>query len=200
MLSNLAVSILDKEQVVTTVAKAKEVRGRVERLITYGKGGTLHDIRLAARTVKDKAILDKLFKDIAPSYKEREGGYVRVLHMGERHGDNAEMAMIQLVGRSGEEKPKKKKKKAAAPKPSSSTPPVAAKTEEASGEKNAEEPVTEHTAQETQGEAKVSEKSETAETAQETSETKEAEKAEAAEGKKAESPKEKPEKPEDEKK
>lgn len=142
MLSNLAVSVLDKERVVTTVAKAKEVRGTVERLITYGKAGSLHHIRLAARIVKDKAVLDKLFKDIAPSYKDREGGYVRVLRMGERRGDNAMMAMIQLVGRNGEEKPKKKKKKAAAPKAA----PVETETAEAPVEAAEKKPAAKKTA------------------------------------------------------
>ena len=69
MLSNLAVSILDKERVTTTLAKAKEVRGVVERLITYGKKGDLHAIRLAARRINDKTVLKKLFDEIAPATK-----------------------------------------------------------------------------------------------------------------------------------
>ncbi|MBD3393743.1 MAG: 50S ribosomal protein L17, partial [Chitinivibrionales bacterium] len=68
MLSNLATSILDKERVTTTVAKAKEVRRVVERLITYGKRGNLHAIRLAARTLKSESVVKKLFDDIAPAY------------------------------------------------------------------------------------------------------------------------------------
>ncbi len=125
MLSNLAVSILDKERVTTTVTKAKEVRGVVERLITYGKKGTIHSIRLAASkmrirnrvvqsknmVVKNKDILDKLFKDIAPSYKDREGGYTRIIRLNERKGDNAEMAIIELVGRGSNDPIRKKKKK-----------------------------------------------------------------------------------------
>ena len=115
MLTNLAVSILTHERVTTTVPKAKEVRSVVERLITYGKNGGLHNIRLAARLVRDKDILKKLFDDIAPSFKERQGGYTRILKLGERKGDNADMAIIELVGRNGEE-PRKRTRKAVAPK------------------------------------------------------------------------------------
>jgi large subunit ribosomal protein L17 len=117
MLANLATSVLDKERVTTTLAKAKEVRGVVERLITYGKKGSLHGIRLAARSVKDKDVLKKLFDDIAPMYKEREGGYTRIVKLGERRGDNAELSIIELVGREGDE-PRRRKKKKAAPKAS----------------------------------------------------------------------------------
>jgi large subunit ribosomal protein L17 len=101
MLSNLAISVLDKERVVTTVAKAKEVRGVVERLITYGKKGDLNSIRIASKTIKDKTLLKKLFSDIAPAYKDREGGYTRILKLGERKGDNAPTSIIELTGRGG---------------------------------------------------------------------------------------------------
>lgn len=113
MLANLATSVLDKERVTTTLAKAKEVRGVVERLITYGKKGNLHGIRLAARSVKDKDVLKKLFDDIAPMYKEREGGYTRIVKLGERRGDNAELSIIELVGRDGDDQRRRKKKKSA---------------------------------------------------------------------------------------
>ncbi len=115
MLANLATSVLDKERVTTTLAKAKEVRGVVERLITYGKKGNLHGIRLAARSVKSKDVLKKLFDDIAPAYKEREGGYTRIIKLGERRGDNAELSIIELVGRAGDEPRRRKKKKASKP-------------------------------------------------------------------------------------
>jgi large subunit ribosomal protein L17 len=114
MLSNLAVSILDKERITTTLIKAKEVRGVVERLITYGKKGDLHGIRLASRRVNDKTVLKKLFEDIAPSYKEREGGYTRIIKLDNRKGDNAPMSIIELVGRNGAEAVRKRKKKAKA--------------------------------------------------------------------------------------
>lgn len=99
MLINLAVSILDKERVYTTLAKAKEVRGVVEGLITLGKRGGLHAIRQAARAVHDKAIIAKLFGDLAAEYKNREGGYTRIVKYGIRKGDAAMVAIIELVGR-----------------------------------------------------------------------------------------------------
>ncbi len=111
MLSNLAVSILDKERITTTLIKAKEVRGVVERLITFGKKGDLHAIRLAARRIGDKTVLKKLFDDIAPSYKDREGGYTRIIKVDDRKGDNAPMSIIELVGRGGAEAVRKRKKK-----------------------------------------------------------------------------------------
>jgi large subunit ribosomal protein L17 len=140
MLSNLATSLLDKERVTTTVAKAKEVRGVVERLITYSKRGGLHAMRLAARTVNDKTVLKKLFDEIGPGYKDREGGYTRIVKLGERRGDNAEMSIIELVGRDGDEPRKRKKKKAQAKKKpaakksavSKESQPAEAPTEEAS--------------------------------------------------------------------
>lgn len=112
MLANLATSLLDNERVETTVAKAKEVRGVVERQITYGKSGTLHGIRLASKTVKDKTVLKKLFDEIAPGYKEREGGYTRIIKKGTRCGDNAPMCYIELVGRNGEDVKRKRNEKA----------------------------------------------------------------------------------------
>jgi len=132
MLSNLAVSILDKERVTTTLAKAKEVRGVVERLITYGKKGDLHAIRLAARRVNDETVLKKLFSDIAPAYKDREGGYTRVLKTEERKGDNAPMAIIELVGRGHNDPVRKrgKKKTTAKAKPKTAKPAASAPTEE----------------------------------------------------------------------
>lgn len=135
MLGNLAVSILEHERVTTTTAKAKEVRGVVERLITYGKNNALHSIRTAAKTIKDKDILKKLFDDIGPSYKDRNGGYTRVIKIGERKGDNAELSIIELVGRNGDE-PRKRKKKSSAKKTASKKTVTAKKAEAA--EKSAE--------------------------------------------------------------
>lgn len=111
MLGNLAMSILRHERVTTTVSKAKEVRSVVERLITYGKKGDIHGRRLAARRINDRVVLKKLFDDIAPAYESREGGYTRILRVGERRGDNAELAIIELVGRNGDEQRKRKKKR-----------------------------------------------------------------------------------------
>jgi large subunit ribosomal protein L17 len=121
MLSNLAMSILDKERVITTLAKAKVVRGVVERLITHAKKGGLHKVRVVAETIQDKAILTKLFSDIAPSYKDREGGYTRILKLRRRPGDDALLCIIELTGRNSQELAlarKKKKKTPAAGEPS----------------------------------------------------------------------------------
>jgi len=139
MLANLAMSVLDKERVITTVAKAKAVRGVVERLITFSKRGGLNSIRIAAKTVQDKAILKKLFSDIGPSYKTREGGYTRILHLGERAGDNAQTCILELTGRNSEETARKRKKKH---KAAAVTPDVAAKPETAApAEKTSSESV-----------------------------------------------------------
>lgn len=105
MLGNLAMSILLHERVVTTVQKAKEVRRVVERLITYAKRGTLGAIRLAARVVRDRELLRKLLRDIGPSYKDRQGGYTRILRTRTRMGDNAQLCIIELVGRVATQAP-----------------------------------------------------------------------------------------------
>jgi len=112
MLSNMAVSILDKERIETTLIKAKEVRRVVERLITYAKKGTLAARRLAAKRVNDQVVLRKLFEDIGPSFKDRNGGYVRILKTRIRKGDCSLMAIIELVGRSNLETVRKRRKKA----------------------------------------------------------------------------------------
>jgi large subunit ribosomal protein L17 len=130
MLANLATSILDKERVTTTVAKAKEVRGVVERLITYSKRGNLHGVRLAARTVRDKTVLKKLFDEIGPGYQDRQGGYLRIVKAGHRDGDNASMCVVELVGRGSEDIQRKRKRKSKKKKSSQrKTPRPAAKAE-----------------------------------------------------------------------
>jgi large subunit ribosomal protein L17 len=123
MLSNLAVSILDKERVETTLPKAKEVRRVVERLITYAKKGDLAARRTAARRVNDETVLHKLFTEIGPSFKDRNGGYTRVLKTRIRKGDNALMAIVELVGIGGAEtvRRRRKQKKGTAQKPVEST-------------------------------------------------------------------------------
>lgn len=138
MLANLATSILDKERVTTTVAKAKEVRGVVERLITYSKRGNLHGVRLAARTVRDKTVLKKLFDEIGPGYQDRQGGYLRIVKAGYRDGDNASMCVVELVGRGSEDiqRKRKGKKKPARKKTARSS----AKAPQTKSAKPAEEP------------------------------------------------------------
>ncbi len=130
MLSNLAISILDKERVTTTLAKAKEVRSVVERLITYGKKGDLHRIRLAARRINDKTVLKKLFDDIAPSYKDREGGYTRIIKIDDRKGDNAAMSIIELVGRGTPDSIRKNRKKVKAKQPKTESTALSAEVSE----------------------------------------------------------------------
>ncbi|MFP4012946.1 MAG: 50S ribosomal protein L17 [Chitinispirillaceae bacterium] len=143
MLSNLAVSILENERVTTTLAKAKEVRSVVERLITYGKkGNDLHAIRLAARRINNKTVLKKLFEDIAPSYQDREGGYTRIIKVGDRKGDNAAMSIIELVGRGAPDAVRKKKKKSKSKRvetPKAEEAPKAVQTPEAEKSPKAEE-------------------------------------------------------------
>ncbi len=121
MLKNLATSVLAKglseeqmnRHIVTTVPKAKAVRSLVERLITYAKQGDLAARREAARFVQEKPVLKALFEVIGPRYKDRKGGYTRVLKLSSnRHGDNAEMAIISLVEDEIKVKPKKKAPKA----------------------------------------------------------------------------------------
>jgi len=100
LLSNLAVSVLVHERIQTTEAKAKEVRGLVDRIITWGKRGDLHARRLAARYVRDRTIVKKIFDEIAPRYRERPGGYTRIVKLGNRHGDNAPVVLMELVERA----------------------------------------------------------------------------------------------------
>lgn len=94
---NLATSLFQHGRIETTTAKAKELRPYAERLITLARRGDLHSRRLAATKIQDRQVLGKLFDDIAPRYAERPGGYTRVLKLGNRKGDAAEMSLIELV-------------------------------------------------------------------------------------------------------
>lgn len=113
MLKNIANAVIEKEQIVTTVQKAKEVRRVVDRLITLGKKGTLHSRRLAFDRTRNDIVVSKLFGTLAERYKARKGGYTRVLKMSDRRwGDAAEMAILELVDHP--ELDRKRKPKAAA--------------------------------------------------------------------------------------
>jgi len=103
MFTNMALSLVEHERITTTWPKAMELRGVVERLITYGKRGDLHGIRLISRSIKNKDIVMKLVKDLAVQYNDRSGGYTRVLKIGPRRSDNAEMAIIEFVDREKKE-------------------------------------------------------------------------------------------------
>ncbi len=97
MMRNMAASLFEHEGITTTVAKAKELRPYAEKLVTLARRGDLHAIRQVERKIKDREILTKLFKQIGPRYAARPGGYTRILKLGHRPGDGAEMARIELV-------------------------------------------------------------------------------------------------------
>jgi large subunit ribosomal protein L17 len=101
MLRNQVTDLLRHEKIVTTEAKAREVRGIAERVITWGKQGSLHARRQALRIVTDKETVKKLFDDLGPRFADRAGGYTRIIRLGPRRGDAARMAQLELVG--GEE-------------------------------------------------------------------------------------------------
>jgi large subunit ribosomal protein L17 len=99
LFANMAGSLIEHEQIKTTLPKAKELKPIVEKLITLAKRGDLHARRMAAAQLKQDAHVKKLFDVIGPRYKERQGGYARVLKAGFRYGDMAPMAIIELVDR-----------------------------------------------------------------------------------------------------
>ncbi|MSP87295.1 MAG: 50S ribosomal protein L17 [Alphaproteobacteria bacterium] len=99
MFENLSTSLLKHEQITTTLHKAKDLRPIVEKLITLGKRGGLHARRLVLSQLSDAKVTQKLFTVIADRYKERKGGYTRIVRAGFRHGDAAAMALIELVDR-----------------------------------------------------------------------------------------------------
>ncbi|QFT31741.1 50S ribosomal protein L17 [Roseibium porphyridii] len=102
MFANMAASLIKHEQIVTTLPKAKEMKPIIDKLITLGKRGDLHARRQAISQIRDTAMVAKLFDTLGERYKERNGGYSRVLKAGFRYGDNAPMAVIELVDRDPE--------------------------------------------------------------------------------------------------
>jgi large subunit ribosomal protein L17 len=96
-LRNMATSLFERDRIRTTLMKAKELRPFAEKLVTLSKKGGLHRRRLAARDIQDPRILKRLFDDISPRFVERPGGYTRILKLGQRKGDGAEMAILELV-------------------------------------------------------------------------------------------------------
>lgn len=144
MLRNQAISLFKHDRIQTTLEKAKELKRFAEKLITLAKKDTLHSRRIAAQDVHDPKVLQKLFSTLGPLYASRPGGYTRIVKMGWRKGDGAEIAFIELVGREpkSEEKPAKgKAKKAAeavaaeAPKKAASSKKTAASKQKATAEK-----------------------------------------------------------------
>ena len=123
MLSNLATSLFEHGRITTTEAKARTLRPVAERLITKAKKGDLHNRREVLKTIRDKSVVHTLFTEIAPTFAERPGGYTRITKLGPRKGDNAPMAVIELVTEPYSPKPASTKKttkpEAAAPAPTS---------------------------------------------------------------------------------
>ncbi|MCH7583884.1 MAG: 50S ribosomal protein L17 [Acidobacteria bacterium] len=97
ILSNLAQELFWDERVTTTVAKAKMLRPYAEKMITKARRGSLHDRRMILRDIGDTEVVTRLFDEVAPRYTERSGGYTRLLRLGRRRGDGAEMAIVELV-------------------------------------------------------------------------------------------------------
>lgn len=110
MLRNMVTSFLKSEKIITTDAKAKELRRVAEKMITLGKKGTLHSVRRALTVIRDKSTTKKLFDDLAKRYENRHGGYTRIVKLGYREGDNAPVSMIQLIPQEDDSKEQKKKK------------------------------------------------------------------------------------------
>ena len=97
ILANLATSLFEHDQITTTAAKAKRLRPLAERLVTFAKRGDLHARRRVLTVVRDKSVVHRLFTEIAPDMADRQGGYTRITKIGNRKGDNAPMAVIELV-------------------------------------------------------------------------------------------------------
>ena len=106
MFANMSASLIKHEQITTTLPKAKELRPVVEKLITLGKKGGLHARRQAISEIRDIAMVKKLFEVLAPRYKERRGGYTRIMKAGFRYGDSAPVAVIEFVDRDVDAKGK----------------------------------------------------------------------------------------------
>jgi large subunit ribosomal protein L17 len=166
ILANLATQLFEHGRIVTTEAKAKRLRPLAEKLITKAKRGDIHARRLVLTTVRDKGVVHTLFTEIAPSLADRDGGYTRVTKVGPRKGDNAPMALIELVTESVEESRKANAKsvapakKAAAKKTAAKSAPAAAASEPATAPAPAAGPAAEPPAEPSPAEKLVEETSE----------------------------------------
>ncbi|MFT4578398.1 MAG: large subunit ribosomal protein L17 [Nitrospinales bacterium] len=150
---NLVGALILRERISTTLAKAKELRGKVEKTITLGKKGTLHARRQAFKLAPQKETVQKVFGPLAERYAKRPGGYTRIIKIGPRKGDNAPMVFIELVDREGDtpapekgksaakkEAPKTAVKKEATPKSADKKPAAKKETENEKDAKNKDEP------------------------------------------------------------
>ena len=154
LLANLAAALFTHERIQTTETKAKRLRPLAERLITFAKRGDLHARRRVLATIADKGVVHKLFTEIAPQVEDREGGYTRIVKTGFRKGDNAPMAVIELVLEPVVKKPSAKKAaaaKAADAKPAKAEKPAA--EEDSAAETPAEETTEAAEVEETEAEA-----------------------------------------------
>src|SRR3954449_3210461 len=138
IVSNLATQLFEHGRITTTETKARVLRPVAEKLITKAKRGDLHNRREVLKTVRDKSVVHTLFTEIAPTFAERPGGYTRITKIGPRKGDNAPMAVIELVTEAYEPKAATPAKKAAKATPAKK----AAAAEEAPAEETTEAPVT----------------------------------------------------------
>jgi large subunit ribosomal protein L17 len=148
----MTASLFRYERIKTTKAKALEVRRDAEKMITRAKEDSVHNRRIVGKDIKDQEVLAKLFTDIGPRYKERPGGYTRILKLGNRQGDAAEMVLLELVSEA-EEEPKKGKKKAKKAEKQEKAAAPAEKKEETAPE-SAEEPSDEEGTENSSGESK----------------------------------------------
>jgi len=150
MFRNQLASLIDKERIITTLPKAKELKPQIERLITLGRTDSVHNRRNAARQISDDALVAKLFDTLGPRFSDRPGGYTRIVKLGTRRGDAAEMAILEFVGYeiATEEKsaaPAKGAKKSAKAKgkeeeaPAEETPKKKAPSKKAAPKKKADE-------------------------------------------------------------
>jgi large subunit ribosomal protein L17 len=166
ILANLASQLFEHGRIVTTEAKAKRLRPLAEKLITKAKRGDIHARRLVLTTVRDKGVVHALFTEIAPSLADREGGYTRITKVGPRKGDNAPMALIELVTESVEESRKANAKsvapakKAAAKKAAAKSAPAAAEPAAATPAAAAAAPASEPSAEPSPAEKLIDETSE----------------------------------------
>ena len=154
IVANLATSLFEHGRITTTEAKARVLRPVAERLITKAKKGDLHNRRQVLATIKDKGVVHSLFEDIAPRYAERPGGYTRITKIGPRKGDNAPMAVIELVTEEYSPKasapaPAKAAAKKAAPAAEATEAPAEETTEAPADEATEAEATTEAPAEET---------------------------------------------------
>jgi large subunit ribosomal protein L17 len=142
ILANLATALFEHGRITTTEAKARTLRPHAEKLISKAKKGDLHNRREVLKTIRDKSVVHTLFTEIAPTFAERPGGYTRITKIGPRKGDNAPMAVIELVTEAYAPKPAKAK-------PAKTEAPVAAPVEEVEVVEAAAEETTEAAAEET---------------------------------------------------